>query len=518
MLDTTGSSCGLKDHIQQDMLLQVFIFQGNYTIVKLILNTYPDLIRKTCCWTGNRNNQLPLHIALSEEKPNQYRSWHKRSKIVRLLLEYGVRFHVGGNKACGGLWSKDSHQDAFSYAIESAINCPGVDIERKRCLQVCLQFAQASLYNKPLDAVDYNLPILHACIGVVSLETFSAIIQKYGCSILKETDEHGSTALFHLISMASERPAMGYIATRNVMEMRKKLFQSEIHGHIMNLNVMSSTIYLTRVLRSREQEMFEIQPSLNCFDFVTNIPGCALTTIIDLKQVRRLEEYEIDDIIIQLDRRRPLHDFNFDKAVTMYDEYMNIRGTVHAGSTLNGSLFASSDSTRMEKGPRTQLEHDSHAHDDDRAVLNEEDGDIDDEELRIDMTSDEERLLRERVLDKIQELDINEEHLIERTYFTCICNILLMTGHSQRHDETMPVNMAKMKNYKGMLPLHEAALRHAYIFEQVLASYRGALSQPVTETLLFPFAISAACPHGSLDFTFRLLLEQPNVFDEFIGT
>jgi len=500
-----GSHRMSKEFIQSERILHFYILNGHYSNVKLILVAYPDLLSATCTM-GDKSKQLPIHIALSSDTPHQYRSWHNRSQILRLLLEYGIKFKVGGPFACGGLWTKDSHQDTLSYAIESALNYPFVDMERQRCLQVCLQYAQASMYNNAVDQVDFTLPLLHASIGVVSLVTFSAMIEKYGPSLLLEKDRNGSTVLFQLISIASERPRAGYIATRNVLELREKDF---LKYHLGTVD-MNFCLYYANLLRDREQRLFDIQPSLNnfyekYFRFNDLHPLWVLFNL--LNSGPRHAEYtlhaEYKEWIYEFMNQSLENDFNFQSAVAMYNEYMKIRDIKGA---MNGPYASIPPNTQ----PRDfQLNGNLENNGD----LVGEDDEIERDDNLLNFVLNHKEELRSEVRWIAEDLDRREEHIIEKTYFTCLCNILLMKEHSA--DGTI-ANIAEIKNGKGRYPLLTVVLRCTYLFEQVLTSFPGALSQLDMETCLLPFALVAAGPHGSLTLSFQLLLHQPNVLDQFI--
>lgn len=209
-----------QNNIQDKRLLQFFILQGNYDNVKLILDTYPQLLLAPSR-RGNKTNQLPIHTALSSINATEYRPWHNRSPIVKLLLQRGFEANVGGDNGGGGLYAKDSHAEALTYAIDAGLNSRWEDPERKKCLQICLQFAQADMYGRSADQVDLNMPMLHAAIGVVSVDILSTILRSYGITIL-DKDDKGRTALFQLISLMADRPANGYATTNSVMANKRR--------------------------------------------------------------------------------------------------------------------------------------------------------------------------------------------------------------------------------------------------------------------------------------------------------
>jgi len=484
-----GSPAVSKENIHEERILQFFILQGNYTNVKLILDTYPDLIETKIC-TEDKRNQLPLHTALSSENPNEYRSWHNRSQIVRLLLEYGIRKNVGGDDACGGLWTTDSHNDALGYAIESAINYPWVDSEREKSLHVCLQFAQASLYDRSCHSVDLTLPILHAAIGIVCADVFSSIIEKYGESILTEVDRNGSTALFQLIAVAGERPMKGYAATRNILKLRTKEFDRTInraYGYLLDpILVVSEKIW------NREKELFRIQPCLSCFDLVGKSRASTSIRLLDLA-----EKVPNDHRINQSFNQISSTGFDFRAAVILYDKYMNILHILKKSNQWRGdNVFRPVTRGRLEHNAELQyIEENSDANVD---VIGE-------------MTPDQIEVLKTVILEKMLEMDQIEERIIERTYFTCICCILLIKTRSKSEI------ISSVKNRKGRFPLHEAVLKCTSCVEHILYSFPEALSESDPETLLFPFATVAASSHENLSFSYKLLLEQPTVIDQIIS-
>jgi hypothetical protein len=484
-----------KENILGERILQFFILQGNYTNVKLILDTFPVLVATTIC-TRDQRKQLPLHTALLSENSNEYRSWSNRSQIVRLLLEYGIKFGVGGDDGCGGLWTKDPHKDALSYAIESAINYPWLDFERKKCLQVCLQFAQASVHDKSCHSVDLTLPILHAAIGIVPLDIFNSIIEKYGESVLTEVDGNGSTALFHLITIAGERPVKGYAATRNILELRRKDFERKINRNFhLDPRTVSEKIW------DREKELFRIQPSLSCFDLAGVTRAFALRRLLDTADVRLRQDVVNKPRINQCFDEILASGFDFRAAVVLYDKFMNILDTLKKSNQLGDKIM-------MQPLKRGKQEH--------NVALQyiEDDNDVGEDDWNGEMTSDQIRTHAAVVLKKILEMDEVEERIIERTYLTCVCCILLMKTHSTKE---MKESISSIKNGKERFPLHEAVLKYTCCVEQILYSFPEALSEMDPETRLYPFAAVAACSQGSLSFSYKLLLEQPNVIDEVIS-
>ncbi len=122
---------------------------------------------------------------------------------------------------------KDSHAEALTYAIDAGLNSRWEDPERKKCLQICLQFAQADMYGRKAGEVDFAMPIPHAAIGVVSVDIFSTILRKYGITVL-DKDEKGRTALFHLIHLMADRPTKGYATTNAVMANKRREREREL--------------------------------------------------------------------------------------------------------------------------------------------------------------------------------------------------------------------------------------------------------------------------------------------------
>jgi ankyrin repeat protein len=207
-------------NIKNERLLQFFILHGNLEIVTLILDRYPTLIAEKS-HRSNYSAQYPIHTALASSKDN--RPWHNRSQIVELLLQRGIRHNI---EACGGLYLHDSSCSALSHILNSALNCPFDDPERNKCLQICLRYAYMEAFKKKPHEVDIDIPILHASIGIVRTATFDKLLEKYGsCTFQK--DKKGRTALFHYISVITERPEEGYVATNQILKEQKEIQEME---------------------------------------------------------------------------------------------------------------------------------------------------------------------------------------------------------------------------------------------------------------------------------------------------
>jgi hypothetical protein len=491
MIESTSSAVS-KENILRERVLQFFILQGDYTVVKLILDSYPELVAKPI-WTEHGKMQLPLHTALYSENPAEYRPWHNRYPIVRLLLEYGIKYEkacdIGGHGTCGGLWEKGPDKDdALTYAIESALNHPWLDAERTKCLQLCLQYAQASIYDKYCDSVDLTLPILHSAVGVVNVDVFCCIIEKYGESLLAELDGNGSTVLFHLIVLAGERPVEGYAATRNILRLRKNDFDRRLQGLLF--------ISLKQIW-DREKQLFQIQPCLSYYDHVHESWASAKSRLLDTADARQREKASKGSRINQCFHEVLSSGFDFCAAIELYDEFKKVR-----------DIFNKNDHLRDVLCPlkRETQEYNAKLQDMENTILN----------IGIDLTngqitSRQKRTIFDIIHEKTLELDEIEERVIERTYFTCMCCILLMKTHSR---------ISSIKNRKGNFPLHMAISKYSCCVEQVLSYFPDAFSafdavsefDPISQ--LFPFAAAAASPNVSLSFLYKLLLEHPRVIDQ----
>lgn len=218
--------CVTEERIKSERLLQFFILQGNYKNVELILDTYPKLLSVTS-WRAQMKQQLPIHTALSSTSATEYRPWHNRSPIVKLLLRRGFESKVGGENGCGGLYVKDSHETAMTYAINAGLNSRWEDPERRKCLEICLQFAHANMYGRSASQIEFDLPMLHAAIAVVPVHTFKLILRKYGITTL-DKDKKGRTALFHLIDLMTDRPTEGYATAKSVMANKRREREREV--------------------------------------------------------------------------------------------------------------------------------------------------------------------------------------------------------------------------------------------------------------------------------------------------
>ena len=522
-------------NIKSKRLLMFFILQGNYTNVKLILDTYPELIAVTS-YRGNTSKQLPIHTALANSDSTGYRPWHNRSPIVALLLERGYEHKVGGDDACGGLYTFDSSSSALNHAIDSALNCPWDDPERKRCLQICLQFAQARMYNKSPHEIDPNVPILHASIGVVQVNTFSAILEKYkGCTLHK--DNIGRTAIFNFISTVTRRPTNGYTATSEIMRSKKQERDLEdgndrrnvafARGARLNNENVENRLFRNLVqhqgrhvlermagrLWDREQAILADEPDHNhdvLFIEGTHRPR-ALQGLLDLVESRRNRNDDgVDnDVNANEAAQRPAEGLNV-------NVNMNRPNQGHLLDNVNGPNPALVEIAR--RGRREIRRHRFGNEPDElfaiypanirrerlRPHINELQEGIDFEpEIDLETVTP----LRNLIDKRNRELDDIQEKIVEKKYFGSIRKILLNDVLSAG-DEVK--NCAKMKDSLGMLPLHFAAERGMTVeqgFKDIVHAYKEGVSEEDVDGL-FPF-MYAASANASSSTIFQLLRECP---------
>jgi len=526
-------------NIKSKRLLMFFILQGNYTNVKLILDTYPELIAVTS-YRGNTSKQLPIHTALANSDSTGYRPWHNRSPIVRFLLDLGFEHNVGGDDACGGLYTFDSSSSALNHAIDSALNCPWDDPERKRCLQICLQFAQARMYNKSPHEIDPNVPILHASIGVVQINTFSAILEKYkGCTLHK--DNIGRTAIFELVSTVTRRPTNGYTATSEIMRSMKqerdledgndrrnvafargaRLNNENVENRMLrNLVQPQGRHVLERMagrLWDRERSILADDPDHN--HDVLFIEGTrrlrALQGLLDLVESRRNRNNDDggdNDANANEAAQRPAEGPN----VIMH---MNGSNQGHLLDNVNGPNAARVEIARRL---RRQMRRQRFGNEPDelfpmhpalnirrerllRPQINELQEGIDFEpEIDLETITP----LRNLIDERNRELDDIQEKIVEKKYFGSIRKILLNDVLSTG-DELK--NCAKMKDSLGMLPLHFAAERGMTVeqgFKDIVHAYPEGVSDDVDGFFPFMYAASA---NASPNLIFQLLRECPEV-------
>jgi hypothetical protein len=209
--------------IQDRYILQFFITQGNVDCVKLILDAYPMLLGIRCCVNKERM-QLPIHFALfADDEGLTYEPWHHRSEIVRLLLKEGCKVKIGGISGCGGLLQNDMDCDGLAYALNAVLNARWNDDEKIKSLQVCLQFAQAYMYDAFVSGVRINedFPLLHSALGVIQVETIISIMSKIGINTLC-VDKEGRTAICALAELIMHHPSPTYIAVQKKASEEKK--------------------------------------------------------------------------------------------------------------------------------------------------------------------------------------------------------------------------------------------------------------------------------------------------------
>lgn len=495
-----------------------FILQGNYANVKLMLDTYPELI-SVRSFRGESTKQLPIHTALANSESAGFRPWHNRSPIVRLLLERGLEYNVGGEDGCGGLFTLDSSTSALNQAVSSALNCPWNDPERNKCLQICLQFAQASMYNVSPDKFD--LPLLHNCIGVLQISAVHEIFQKHAEFALQKAED-GRTAIFHLIATITERPANGYMATREIMRNKRQERDREDgndrrnvaiprggnddnEGNRFFINLMphQGRHVLERMagrLWDRERAILFDEPELNHqgLVFVESRPR-ALRRLIDLIERRRGNRNGGDNVNDHAAPEPPANDYAAPEPPA--------QGNVHANELSQAQVELARRFRRFEMR-RQRLGNDLNYRI--RARVRPQMIDLqDDIDLEPDMNIGLENFtpLRNLIEDRNRELDDVQERLVEKQYFDNILKMLL--GYIVPSARGKFVNCAKIKDNRGMLPLHFAAERGMTLeqgFKDILNAYPEAISKDVDGFFPFMYAASA---NASLNMVYQLLRECP---------
>lgn len=225
-----------EEKIREERILQFFIKQGNVECVKLILDAYPKFLRLKCC-IYQEQCQLPIHFALfADDKDLAYEPWHHRSEIVRLLLKKGCEAKIGGPSGCGGLLP-----NGLNYALNAVLNSRWNDDEKIKSLQVCLQFAQAHMYDVSFSDVNQDFPLLHAALGVLQVDSIVSIMSKIGIDSLC-VDRNGRTAIFALAELVVNRPKSTYIAVHEkVSEEKKRLVEYFSRLRSMNRDTENRT-------------------------------------------------------------------------------------------------------------------------------------------------------------------------------------------------------------------------------------------------------------------------------------
>jgi hypothetical protein len=115
--------------------------------------------------------------------------------------------------------------------------------------------------------------------------------------------------------------------------------------------------------------------------------------------------------------------------------------------------------------------------------------------------------LRNLIEDRNRELDDVQERLVEKEYFDNILKMLL--GYFVPSARGEIVNCVKIKDNRGMLPLHFAAERGMTLkqgFKDILNAYPEGISKDVDGFFPFMYAASA---NASLNIVYQLLRECP---------
>ena len=511
-MENSSKNVSLQN-ITSKRLLMFFILQGNYANVKLILDTYPELIA-VISFRGGSSKQLPIHTALANSGSAGYRPWHNRSPIVRLLLERGLEHNIGGEHGCGGLFILDSSTSALNHSISSALNCPWDDPERNKCLQICLCFAQANMYNTSADEIDTNLPIIHTSIGVVQIDTFSAIFKKYAGSALHKAD-NGRTAIFQLISTITERPTNGYTATKEIMRNKKQerdleegndrrnaafarggRLNNDNEGNqfLRNLVQHQGRHVLERMagrLWDRERAILADEPELNRGILFSENRPRALQRLIDvIERRRRNRNDDGDDDVNEIEAAEP-----------------PAEGIIGNGNEDESNVAHVGLARRFR---RFEMRRQRLANDPDdlrrrraRPQIIDLQDDID---LEPDIDLEHLTPLRNLIEERNRELDDIQEQLVEKKYFDKILKILLVDVPSPYGEVK---NCAKLTDNHGMLPLHFAAERGMTVeqgFNDILHAYPEGVSEDVDGFFPFMYAASA---NASLNLVHKLLRECP---------